>query len=35
MFNPALLPAGIDLSEDPILAIRAEAYAVSLSRRSQ
>jgi catalase len=35
MFNPALLPAGIDLSDDPILAIRAEAYAVSLSRRSQ
>jgi catalase len=35
MFNPVLLPAGIDPSEDPILAIRAEAYAVSLSRRSQ
>lgn len=35
MFNPVLLPAGIDPSDDPILAIRAEAYAVSLSRRSQ
>jgi catalase len=35
MFNPALLPAGIDLSDDPILNARAESYAVSLSRRSQ
>lgn len=35
MFNPTLLPDGIEPSEDPILTIRAEAYAVSLSRRSQ
>lgn len=33
IFNPTLLPTGIDASEDPILAIRAEAYAVSLGRR--
>lgn len=35
VFNPTLLPAGIDPSNDPILAIRAEAYAVSASRRAQ
>jgi len=35
MFNPTLLPEGIAPSDDPILAIRAEAYAISLSRRSQ
>jgi catalase len=35
MFNPTLLPDGIDASEDPALAIRAEVYAVSLSRRSR
>ncbi|WP_439573511.1 catalase family peroxidase [Phreatobacter sp.] len=35
MFNPTLLPDGIEPSMDPILTIRAEAYAVSLSRRSQ
>ena len=35
MFNPVLLPAGIDPSEDPILLLRAPAYAVSLSRRMQ
>lgn len=35
IFNPTLLPAGIDASDDPILAIRAEAYAVSASRRLQ
>ena len=35
MFNPVLLPAGIDPSEDPMLLIRAPAYAVSLSRRLQ
>jgi catalase len=34
MFNPTLLPDGIEASEDPILAVRAEAYAVSLTRRS-
>lgn len=33
MFNPLLLPAGIEPSDDPILLIRPEAYAVSLSRR--
>lgn len=35
LFNPTLLPRGIDPSADPILQIRAEAYAVSLSRRAQ
>jgi len=35
MFNPTLLPTGIDPSADPILNARAESYAVSLSRRSQ
>jgi catalase len=35
MYNPVLLPAGIEPSEDPILLIRAPAYAVSLSRRLQ
>ncbi len=35
MFNPTLLPAGIEPSDDPILLIRAPAYAVSLSRRLQ
>lgn len=34
MFNPTLLPDGIEPSEDPILNIRAEAYAVSLTRRT-
>jgi catalase len=34
LFNPTLLPAGIEASGDPILAIRAEAYAVSLTRRT-
>lgn len=35
MYNPTLLPAGIEPSDDPILHIRAPAYAVSLSRRLQ
>ena len=35
MFNPTLLPAGIEPSDDPMLNIRAPAYAVSLSRRLQ
>ena len=35
MYNPTLLPAGIDPSDDPMLLIRAPAYAVSLSRRLQ
>lgn len=35
MFNPTLLPSGVDPSADPILVARAEAYAVSLSRRIQ
>lgn len=34
LFNPTLLPSGIEPSADPILNIRAEAYAVSLSRRA-
>ncbi len=35
MFNPLLLPNGIEPSEDPMLPIRAPVYAVSLSRRLQ
>jgi catalase len=35
IFNPTLLPDGIEASADPILAIRAEAYAVSGSRRAR
>jgi len=35
LFNPTLLPDGVEPSDDPILAVRAEVYAVSLSRRSQ
>jgi catalase len=35
IFNPTLLPDGIEPSDDPILQIRAAAYAVSLSRRNQ
>ncbi len=33
MFNPALLPQGITLSEDPTLLVRAASYGVSLGRR--
>jgi catalase len=33
MFDPLLLPKGIEPSNDPILLVRSEAYAVSLSRR--
>ena len=35
MFNPLQLPDGIEPSDDPILLVRAAAYAVSLSRRNQ
>jgi catalase len=35
LFNPTLLPPGIDASDDPILNVRAEVYAISLSRRAQ
>jgi catalase len=35
IFNPLELPDGIEPSDDPILQIRAAAYAVSLSRRNQ
>jgi catalase len=35
MFNPLLLPAGIEPSADPILLARPEVYAVSQTRRSQ
>jgi len=35
IFNPVQLPAGIEPSDDPILQMRASAYAVSLSRRNQ
>jgi catalase len=33
MFNPAQLPAGIAMSEDPILKVRTGAYFVSLANR--
>jgi catalase len=33
MFDPLLLPEGIESSNDPILLVRSEAYAISLSRR--
>lgn len=33
MFDPTSLAGGIEASEDPVLLIRAEAYAVSFSRR--
>jgi catalase len=33
MFNPATLPKGVALSQDPTLLVRAGAYAVSLGRR--
>jgi len=33
MFDPTGLPDGIEPSDDPVLLIRAEAYAVSFSRR--
>jgi len=33
MFDPTRLPAGVELSDDPILAFRAQAYAVSAQRR--
>ena len=35
MFNPAVLPQGQALSEDPTLLVRAGSYGVSLSRRLQ
>jgi catalase len=35
MFNPLQLPEGIEPSDDPILLVRAAAYAVSLGRRNQ
>ena len=35
MFNPVQLPSGIDASDDPILNVRAEVYAISQSRRAQ
>jgi catalase len=33
MFDPTGLPEGIEPSDDPVLLVRAEAYAVSFSRR--
>lgn len=35
MFNPALLPQGMSVSEDPTLLVRAGSYGVSLGRRSK
>ena len=33
MTETSLLPQGIEPSNDPILLVRSEAYAISLSRR--
>ena len=33
VFDPTHVPAGVELSDDPILAFRAQAYAVSAQRR--
>jgi catalase len=33
VFDPTRVPAGVELSDDPILAFRAQAYAVSAQRR--
>jgi hypothetical protein len=33
IFDPLRLPEGIEPSNDPILLVRSEAYAISLSRR--
>ena len=35
MFDPLLLPDGIEPSDDPVLLVRSAAYAESLTRRSQ
>jgi catalase len=34
-FDPLILPAGIEASEDPLLAARSAAYAVSFDRRTR
>ncbi|MNE94260.1 Catalase-related peroxidase precursor [compost metagenome] len=34
-FDPLILPSGIEPSDDPILAARSSAYAVSFNRRSR
>ncbi len=35
LYNPVSLPAGIAPSDDPVLAMRFPAYAVSFGRRAQ
>lgn len=35
LFNPLVLPAGIEPSDDPVLLIRPAAYAVSYRQRVQ
>ena len=35
LFNPLMLPAGIEPSDDPVLLIRPAAYAVSFGQRAQ
>jgi catalase len=35
IFDPLILPAGIEPSEDPLLAARSAAYAVSFNRRTR
>jgi catalase len=34
-FDPTLVTNGIELSDDPVLAFRARAYAESFARRSR
>src|SRR5699024_6688727 len=34
LFDPTIVPSGIELSDDPILNFRHDAYAVSFDRRS-
>ena len=34
MFDPLVLPEGIEPSDDPVLRVRSAAYAVSHSRRT-
>jgi catalase len=35
VFDPTRLPAGVEVSDDPILAFRARAYAESARRRQR
>ena len=35
VFDPTRLPTGVTSADDPMFAIRAEAYAISGARRAQ